>query len=501
MNIKYNLYHFLLRMLPLCGLASFTACELNEVPYSSIATSQFYKTTEDAEAALLAIYGALGDLYAGPAPLMVADFSADQVYPRPVVGRDTYTLFSYDPEYSAVRSFNRANESPFHIWQQSYSGIEKANLVIANVPSIVMDVTRREQIVGEARFLRAFFYWMLAKNFGDVVLKTEPSTSEATSIAPQVQQAQIYELIYSDLEAAAASLPSGPAGIQTGRPSKEAALGLHAKTALYGENWAVALQKAQEVISGGKYSLMPNVLDVYNPDRDAAARVENMFAFESDNTNPGRTSQIMGLYGPANSAGPAFGNQTFGSIFAYPAFFNSFNANDKRRLLLDTTFVNRNGQVVPQRSITPITQRGVLVKKYMDPASNGGLTRANIPILRLADVYLVAAEAEARLNGPTTQAYTLINAVRQRAGLADLPQGLDQNAFIEAVLQERSWELFSEGDRWYDLTRTNTFLNVIPQAVNDVFPVRNPQPRHRYFPIPADEIAANPNVTQAPGWQ
>jgi hypothetical protein len=84
--------------------------------------------------------------------------------------------------------------------------------------------------------------------------------------------------------------------------------------------------------------------------------------------------------------------------------------------------------------------------------------------------------------------------------LPDLAPGLSQEAFVNAVLQERAWELFSEGDRWYDLTRTNTFMQVIPPAVNDVFPRRSPQPKHRYFPIPADEVAANPQVSQVPGW-
>jgi hypothetical protein len=69
------------------------------------------------------------------------------------------------------------------------------------------------------------------------------------------------------------------------------------------------------------------------------------------------------------------------------------------------------------------------------------------------------------------------------------------------VLQERSWEFFAEGDRWYDLSRTNTFMAVIPRAVNDVYPTRNPQQRNRYFPIPLDEIRANPKVEQNPEWK
>ncbi len=94
-----------------------------------------------------------------------------------------------------------------------------------------------------------------------------------------------------------------------------------------------------------------------------------------------------------------------------------------------------------------------------------------------------------------------INQVRKRAGLADLKTGLSKDAFIEALLQERSWELCAEGDRWFDLTRTNTFISVIPKVVNDVYPVRTPTAKYRYFPIPQDEINANPSVEQNPEWK
>jgi hypothetical protein len=91
--------------------------------------------------------------------------------------------------------------------------------------------------------------------------------------------------------------------------------------------------------------------------------------------------------------------------------------------------------------------------------------------------------------------------VRDRAGLTDLTPGLGQQQFIDAVIQERSWEFFGEGDRWYDLTRTDKFLTVIPTAVNDVFPVRTPQPKHKYFPIPQDELNANPQLQQNDPWK
>lgn len=485
----------------ICLLAtSLLSCKLDETPYSAIYTETFYKTQQDAEAALAAVYTAMADMYGGPSPLLIADLSADQVYPRPVVGRDTYTLFSYDPDYTAVRSYSRSMESPIDLWNNCYKGIEAANWVLEKVPGTKMDGERKNQIIGEARYMRAWFHWMLAKNFRDVVVRIHPSKVLEDAYEPKSEQKAVYQQIFNDLDTAIAALPDYAAGLPKGRPSKQVAQALYAKAALYNEDWAIALQKANEVLNSGKYQLMANVADVYDPAKEDAARQENMWAFEAESSLPSRASQIMALYGPPNSNGPAYGKSSYGSIFAYPAFFASFDPADKRRQLLDTNYIDRQGKVVPQASITPVTKKGVLVKKYMDPNSIAGAHAVNIPLMRLPDVYLVAAEAAARLNGPDAQAYGFINAVRARAGLPALA-GLDKNTFISAVLQERSWELFAEGDRWYDLTRTNTFFQVIPQAVNDVYPTRNPQAKHRYFPIPQSEINANQKLEQNPDWK
>jgi len=480
--------------------ATLGSCQLDETVYSSIYTEAFYKTAADAEKGLIAVYDPIADMATGPVLTIISDLSADQSYPRAVVGRNTLTLFTYDPNYTTQRTAGRGNESPQQIWSSCYDGIEKANWIIEKVPGATMDTTRKAQILGEAYFLRGFYHWMLTKNFGEVPVKTKASVSEAEAYVGKSPKAEVYKQIYSDLElAAAAGLVSGP-GVEKGRPSKEAVSALHAKAALYNEDWATALKKAQEVIQSGKYSLMPDVRDVYRYDREDLARVENIWAFESEGGfSPSRGHQLTGLMGPAGNAGADYARTSFGSMFAYQSFFNSFDPRDKRRQLLDTTFVNRSGQVIPQRSITPITTQGVLIKKYQDPVSTVS-NLPNIPILRLPDVYLIAAEAEARLNGPTATAYSYINTVRKRAGLDDLRPGLSRDAFVDAVLQERSWEFFAEGDRWYDLTRTGKFLTEVPKAVNNVYPERKPLPKHRYFPIPQDEINANPKLVQNPEW-
>lgn len=489
------------KIIPLLTLAfGISSCQLEEEVYSSIFVESFYKTASDSEKGLLAVYDALGGLYGGPAATMVPDYSADQIYPRGVVGRNSLTLFTVEPTYTIQKSAGRTNESPQQLWISSYSGIEKANWIIAKVPDATMNETRKNQIIGEAYFLRAFYFWTLAKNFGDVVIKTEPSVTEAKAYFPKSSKADVYKQIYNDLDKATqAGLPSYPAN-EKGRPSREAVDALYAKAALYNEDWAKALEKAQIVITSGKYALMPNVMDVFSYLKEDEARKENIWAFEADPITPGTSHQLVGLSGPVGSAGVEYAKTSFGSMFAYMSFFNSFDPKDKRRQLLDTTYLDRSGKWVPQKSITPITTDAVLIKKYQDPVSSTGLI-PNIPILRLADIYLIAAEAEARLNGSSVKAYEYINAIRTRAGLTELTKGLGKDAFIDAVIQERSWELFAEGDRWYDLTRTDKFMAVVTKAVNTVYPARPVQAKHKYFPIPQDEINANPQLEQNPDWK
>src|SRR5207237_69695 len=124
------------------------------------------------------------------------------------------------------------------------------------------------------------------------------------------------------------------------------------------------------------------------------------------------------------------------------------------RTLLDTNYVDKSGNTVAQKNITPITTQGVLIKKYQDPNAGGGASPTiNIPIIRLADIYLIAAEAEFRISGNTPAALSNFNIVRRRAFGQPLttPSPYDLNTLtLDIILHERSWEFFAEGDRWYD---------------------------------------------------
>ncbi|GAA5225283.1 RagB/SusD family nutrient uptake outer membrane protein [Membranihabitans marinus] len=481
-------------------LCVFYSCSLEEEPYSSLFTEDFYKTESDSEAGLTAAYGALQNLY-NTAGTGASDFSADQTYARPVVGRDVYALFNYDQNYTTQRSFSREFESAQYIWRSCYLGIEKANWVIKKVPSASMNEVRKTEIIGEAYFLRAFYHWFLTKNFGDVILKLEPSDNQQSAYVEKSKKEIVYKQIFSDLDNAIERLPHYDISVQKGRVSKEVAIGLYSKAALYAEEWTVALEKAKMVISSGAYQLIDDVSKLYKVETEDFARTEIMWAFECETSVPSIGSQIHSLFGPRSSSGPNYLRTSWGSALAYQSFFDSFNPLDDRRKLLDTSYLHKDGHNVAQKDIDPAIKEAVLLKKYQDPNSLGSIGANNIPILRFADVLLIAAEAECRLNGPTNLCYDYINQIRKRARLEVLEMGHTKEELIDAILQERSWEFFGEGDRWYDLTRTNTFLEVIPHAVNSIYPVRQPKPKHRYFPIPLEEINANPKLVQNEDWR
>ncbi|MCW3087348.1 MAG: carbohydrate-binding protein SusD [Sediminibacterium sp.] len=482
-----------------------TGCKkmLDENAYSAIYTKDFYSTASEAEAALTAVYGNLYVMYSSGSPLFVGEWSADQMFPRNVVGRNTLTVFSYDAAYSVQNSNGRSNESPIEIWKTAYKGIESANWVIEKVPAVNMDTVRRNAIVGEALFLRAFFHWSLAKNFGSIVVKTSPTNSIDAAFTGRQPIDKVYDQITADLVRAERLLPDYTTAMVRGRASKQAAQLLHAKAALYAERWSEAFTSAQTVIDSKKHLLIPSFTDLFTAAKKDAARAEVLFAVELSNiTNPIRQSQIHFFCAPIPPSDYSKGGA--GGMYCYSAFLKSFATADKRRDLLATTYTQTAGNVVvPQANIDTrlLTKDLVLMGKYKDPNAVGAYGSNNVYLLRLADAYLIAAEAEARANGVTANAYKNINEVRTRAGIANLVSGLSPTAFVDSVLQERSWEFYGEGDRWYDLTRTKKFLTVVPAAVNADYPVRTPLAKHRYFPIPQVEINANPMLTQNDDWR
>jgi len=169
--------------------------------------------------------------------------------------------------------------------------------------------------------------------------------------------------------------------------------------------------------------------------------------------------------------------------------YNSFSDIDERKA---ATFITGfEGEVF----------KGPYIKKYWDQEAEGGRQNgesdADFIYLRYSDVVLMYAEALNEINdGPDINAYNAINDIRERAGLGDLPEGLNYQSFKDALLQERQWEFVMEGHRWYDLVRMGKLVERVQLAK----PTANIQPWHTLFPIPQKERYLNPKLTQNEGY-
>jgi len=480
-------------LLAALSILFFSCSKLEEEPYSFFTPDQFYKTSADVQAGITAVYGPLASLY-NQVGWQMPNYIADQMFPRAVVGRDQLPGFTFDPSFAIVTTY----------WANCYQGISNANALLKNIEGVSMDATLKSQIKAEAHFMRALFYFNLARSYGDVPIRLEPVTGINESLGIKAPVKDVYALILSDLEIAERDLPAAPA--QRGRAFKGAAIALAAKAYLYTENWNKASAKALQLITNpGTLGLVSRVKDLWDVDKEDANRKEFIFAVEFSRLPGLVSSEINGFFAPGGSA-PIFNKVAYGSQFAYLSFFNSFNNNDERKSLMATSYVNTAGKLIDQTD--PNLKGRAFITKFTDPQSNGAAGENNYPILRFADVLLIHAEAEARLNGANAAAYESVNKVRRRAfgqplnlpSIYDITPGLIQTNFINAVLQERSFELCFEGDRWYDLTRNNRFLEVA-SVTNAEYALRPVQAKHRWFPIPLSEVQTNSRLEQNPLWK
>lgn len=395
---------------------------------------------------------------------------------------------------------NTDNAGVLDLWRGPWPGILMSNIVLEAAPKMDIDEDIRQRSMGEAHFLRAHYYFILARFFGDVPLITEPQSSDSDLFPPRDPVAQVYELIISDLNAAAELLPpkSSYGSENKGRASKGAAYGMLAKVHLTLGNYQEVVQYTTEVENLG-YALNENYADNFSITNENS--IESLFEvqyasnggydFWSNENQASWTSPFMGPRG-ANFVAGGFGwNQPT------QEFVEAYEEGDVRK---DATVLYEggpefDGKVYESRySLTGYNTRKFLVPLSQVSAYDN--SPLNFPILRYADVLLMKAEALNEL-GQTSLAEDYLNMVRNRAGLDDI-QDLSQADFRNAVLHERRIELAFEGQRWFDLIRVNNgeyglnFLRSIGR--------NNASQKHLLFPIPQIELDRNPNLVQNPGY-
>lgn len=463
----------------------FSSCSdsfLRENPKDFLSPANYYNTEQEATAALVAVYAGLRSLYSHNM-YFIGDMASEQTYQGEGTNIDRINInnFQFEPENGITTG----------LWNSCYNNINRANAVIDRVPEISMDAGRRDIIVAEARFLRAFHYFTLVRVFGGVPLRLQETTSLTGLGLGRASVEEVYGSIIADLVAAEAVLPDQQTGANSGRASKGAAATLLAYVYLTKKDWTNAVNKSQEVIDRAGaygYDLYANYADLWviaNKNK-----LEHIFMCQYQ-SGPENVGNHIGHFFMSRQANPILlGGSGYGVHLVEEAFWLSFDPDDKRRdASILSRFVHPQTQQVLSYATGELTQLSIF--KYYDPAPFARNNNSNnYPILRYADVLLINAEARNEADGPTAQAYENINKIRRRANLENLTPDLSKQEFRDAVLQERSWEFCFEARRYFDLIRTETVVPVMTAAG------KNPRPENILFPIPQREIDINDQLSQ-----
>ncbi len=489
--------------------ATFTACsdkylELDDK--QNLTENTFWTTRQHALQGITATYGAL----------QAHDGSKwtwfEEVFTTLNYKGDDIDNNKNEPYGKNLAAFvNSADESgPWGLWATCYAGIGRANQVIEKVPSInVMTQDERNQIVGEAKFLRAYNYFLLVNGFENVPLVLTFEKDITKLQAPQATAADVWAQIEKDLTEAEAVLPPNYTDAYKGRATKGAAKALLAKTYLFREKWALAEAKFREIY--GQYTLNANYADNFNGTKENGPESVFEIQFSGDRTvsderhpfnfevRPGVLDGWELLY-PSDwlvqtlkndkTPGGGYSDRVYGTIFF----------DDPQSAMWD---LNTPANLVPYADVKGTMVRTVYFNKYAYPNDRGGAyVGYNISVIRYADVLLMLAEA-ANENNKTGEAIGFVNEVRERSHAAPIA-GLNKDQLREHIRHtERPVELAMEwGIRWFDLMRwargTTAKLNVKstlqlhakPSAANYV------EDKHIRFPIPLKEISVNPLLKQ-----
>jgi hypothetical protein len=481
---------------------------LDENPPSAYTPVNYYKSLTQAQNAVNGIYTSISIIYSQGGNF---DDLGLLLLEMPTGQANTDINQSTNNQELLHLSTSSANLYVRQWWRTCYQGIDAANLAITNIstmPATVISATQKSQLTGQAQFLRAWFYFNLVRIYGDVPLSTAPTSGALGLQVPRNTVSDVYtKVILPDLLAAEQSgLPSSD---NTGRVSLGAIKALLAKVyeTMAGyplqqtSNYALAKQKALEVINSGNYTSYTNYDQFRDPANDNLK--ENIFMAQFASTirsNP-MFNWTLPLFTAVSGA-----NSGTGALTPDVTFYKSFQAGDKRGQE-DQYFFSHYASHATGADIQFPT--GQHIFKYFDNVSytNDAPSGKCYPVIRLTDIMLLYAEAQNEADGaPDVNSYTYLNKIRSRAGLPSLA-GLNQTQFREAVWRERNHELCFENITWFDMVRTrmayDTKNDKFVPLVGYTFPYGSNitfQTKNLLFPLPQSEIQANPKLTQNTGY-
>jgi hypothetical protein len=523
----------------LLALLMLSACKqfLEKEPLSTVSPENYYNNESEVNAALAGVYNTLllETMWGGQIPIRHNATTDESWF--------SYTNFPTGPFWY---NYDASDASVTTMWTNLYAGIERANVLLANLDKAGMDSTKKSAVRGEALFLRSFYYFTLLQYWGDVPLKLAPSNSVNNVDIPRTPSREVYAQILKDMkEAETRVLPAQELGYSE-RISRSTVQGILARVCLTmaGEplrdvsKYQEAKDWALKLTQSGFHALNPDYSQIYINECQNVYDIKECIWETGNWGNNNDANRIGGRIGNENgvkctpsvadqgSIGYAYGfiSATWKLYYLYEYNQTDTVLKDKRRdwAVSDYTLTALGEKKSIPASTIYIRNCAKWRREYEQVRPlNKNYTPTRFPMLRYADVLLMLAEAENEVNGPTALAYDAINQVRRRGYGADInianPKidlgGLDKAGFLQAIQDERARELCFEGLRKQDLIRWGIFLNTMKDAAAEIRAHASAtyqyaanaadrvSARHLLYPIPTGEISLNKAITQNnPGW-
>ncbi|WP_177229160.1 RagB/SusD family nutrient uptake outer membrane protein [Pustulibacterium marinum] len=426
-----------------------------EIPSTELSASQVFDSDESALLAATGMYITMMDnlgYFANKNTTLFAGLSADE-----------FVNLSNDGAQAALYENNLLPSNAYvaNQWSDMYKTIYQANALLAGLEtSEMVSQELKDQLIGEGYFMRGFAHWYLTRFFGEVPYITGVNY-ELNSTVSRMPVAEVYTHLISDLEQAVALLPEDYS-LSSGeriRPNRYAAQALLARVYLYQEDWQTAYDTAGEIIGADSLYELVDIGDVFHPNNSEA---------------------IWQLY-------PVI--EGFNTIEGY-SFTCCVTSNFSLSASLVAAF--ESGDTRFSTWVASMVLGGeTYYYPYKYQVSFSPAVEEYYTVFRLAEIYLIQAEAAAHLS-MNAEAVALLNAIRGRAGLEALDL-VSSEDILDAVMQERRVELFAEwGHRWFDLQRSGNTTPLESKA--------DLQETDFWYPIPESERLLNPNLTQNDGY-
>lgn len=470
--MKLKLYIIFVFIITLYACEDFLTTELR----GEYTTESYYESAINASMSVNAIYNSLY----GNTLWIFGDVASDDAVKGGNAGDQA--------DINAINDFSAKSDNGVlnTFWQATYETISRANNAITHIPDITMDSELQNQLIGEAKFLRAYSYFNLVNIFGKIPLKLQPQNKVATIYVGLSDENKIYEQIERDLTNAAAALPVGHI-LEKGRVTKGAAYALLAKTQLYQKKYSECLASIQLLENLGQYDLVANYADLFQSGAEDSTEIIFGLRYLND-TEVSLGNHLNVWFAPSIEGGYYFNAPTQSFIDA----FTDKTTDDKDDPRIDASIGREGKPWFNNRSFSASWSEatGYLVKKYnedMVPELAKNQSTTPYHIIRYADILLIKAEAINEMGGTEaiTNAAMEVDKVRMRAGLAPT-SATTQTDLREVIRNERRKELGFEFHRFFDLMRWGK--ETAEAALGSDFTWEEPR---FYFPIPQSELDTN----------